>query len=184
MKGRPTIERLRLIFDYRAETGELIWKVRTPETFKATQSRTAERLCRQWNSARAGEVAGGLRNGYLRVRVDGRKITATHVIWALLRGEWPKDQIDHRDGFRSRNVEENLREATNAQNSQNKKKRRTNRSGLTGVWKQKNRWRSEIAVGGQRLYLGMFKSSEEARAAYLAAKATRHSFQPQPRAEA
>jgi len=183
-KAGITAEYARQIFDYNEKNGELIWRTRTPDMFVATEFRSAEWLCRKWNSTWAGKSAGGLRKGYLRLRLKGRKYTAARIIWLMIHGQWPKTQVDHRDGKRARNTLANLREATNAQNCQNRKKRSDNRSGYTGVHRDKSKWRAEICIKGKDIYLGSFESKDEAREVYLEAKAQYHSFQPKPRADA
>lgn len=180
-----TAEYARQILNYEPADGILTWKVRTPDMFAATDDRSPEWLCRKWNSTWAGKSAGGLRNGYLRVRIGGKKYTASNVIWLMAHCRWPSHQIDHSDGARSRDKFDNLREATNAENCQNRKKRITNTSGYTGVsWDKKSlKWRVELAVKGRRMHLGFFEDKEKARKTYLAAKNLHHSFQPTPRNE-
>lgn len=53
------------------------------------------------------------------------------------------------------------------------------RSGLMGVSRVRGyqRWVTNITVGGERHYLGCFTTPEEARQAYLSAKARLHPFQ-------
>lgn len=186
MKNDISADYVRQCLNYDQNTGILTWKNRDLSMFNPTEKWSAERRRNKWNSQFAGKVAGGLRSGYLRIRLDGVKYTAAHIIWFMTHGQWPANQIDHKDGVRSRNILDNLREATNAENCQNRKKRKTNKSGYTGVHEEGNsgKWKSEIQVKKERIYLGTFNTKEEARNAYLAAKSMHHKFQPIPRAEA
>jgi hypothetical protein len=126
-------------------------------------------------------------NGYLCVKVTfggrARSFKAHCIVWALVTGAWPVVEIDRRNGVRSDNHWNNLREATHAQNAQNRARRSDNTSGMTGVsWIERDRlWKAEVSVAGQEVYRGYFKTAEDARAAYLEAKAKHHSFQPVPR---
>jgi hypothetical protein len=63
------------------------------------------------------------------------------------------------------------------------KKNIRNTSGYTGVsWhNQCNKWAANLSAKGQRHSLGLYSTKEEARAAYLEAKARLHLFQPIPR---
>lgn len=95
-------------------------------------------------------------------------------------GEWPVDEIDHRDGNPSNNIWGNLRAATRADQLQNTKDR-ANGSGYRGVSRFRNKWQAGIGIGGKRIHLGHFTDPAKAHAAYLAAKAKLHPFQPIPR---
>lgn len=177
-------EYARQLLDYNPETGALTWKARTPDMFgRGKGNQSPERQCARWNGMYAGKPAGGLRKGYVRLRLGPFRVHAHVVIWVMIYGSMPANQIDHRSGVRSDNRLENLREAADFEQSQNRKKRVTNKSGLTGVsWdSSSSKWRSEIQVKRQRVYLGKFSSKEDARAAYLTAKAKYHTFQPVPR---
>lgn len=112
----------------------------------------------KWSEAQnlkpAGSVAGGI-NG------RGYRLAFLHQT-----GEWPTEQVDHRDGNRLNNAWNNLRSATQRQNNQNTVKHRDGR--LPGAhWrKQVGVWRSEIKVAGQQHFLGQFPSEAEASEAY------------------
>lgn len=108
--------------------------------------------------------------------VYGRKYEVHRLIWLYMIGEWPKDQVDHRDTDKTNNRWSNLREATVAQNSHNVSKRSRNKSGYKGVSKhtQTGRWEAKIAVSGKHKYLGLFANKEDAVAAYAAAASQMH----------
>jgi len=81
----------------------------------------------------------------------------------------PSNFIDHINHTPADNSNGNLRVVTNQQNS-------FNRSNVKGYsWdKKRKKWKSEIMLDGKHKYLGRFKTEEEARNAYLAAKAIYH----------
>jgi hypothetical protein len=109
------IEYLRECFDCDFATGFLTWKHRPREHF------VTKRGWSIFNVKYAGKLAGTLHvKGYLVVRLtfNGREfLLGVHrVVFALAHGRWPMYGVDHRNGVRSANNLNNLREATNAQN--------------------------------------------------------------------
>jgi len=81
----------------------------------------------------------------------------------------PNNYIDHENHTRDDNSNDNLRVVTNQQNC-------FNRSGVKGYsWdKSRKKWAAKIMLDGKHKHLGRFKTEEEARAAYLKAKAIYH----------
>ena len=77
-------------------------------------------------------------------------------------------EIDHKDGNRLNNLDDNLRVCTRMQNSQNKKLKSDNTSGQTGVHQHtyNKKWIAEITVDLKRIYLGEFDTKEDATRAY------------------
>jgi hypothetical protein len=176
----PSIERLRELFDYEPETGILTHRGRRCEDFRSKQAWQA------WQARYAGKAAGWTQKRYLVVTVskDGRKhkVPAHRLIWALVHGHWPPNDIDHRDGDPLNNRLTNLREATRAENSQNLPPSSTRGTVLDATQRKLRRpWRAYIRVNKKQVWLGCFAAREQAHAAYLAAKAKLHSFQPVPR---
>jgi hypothetical protein len=112
-----------------------------------------------------GHISG---DGYLHASIDGKKYKLHRLAWLYMMGEWPPEQLDHKNMWRTDNRWDNLREATNAENNRNRGAQSNNRSGLKGAsWVAKaGRWQARIVVNGQRKYLGLFDTAEEAHAAY------------------
>jgi hypothetical protein len=81
----------------------------------------------------------------------------------------PSNFIDHINRTPADNSNDNLRVVTNQQNC-------FNRSNVKGYhWDEKRKkWKAEIMLSGKSKYLGRFKTEEEARNAYLEAKAKLH----------
>ncbi len=172
-KELPSQERLRELFDYDADTGNLIWKVRPVSAFKNQHD------CNAWNTNFAGKVAGCITKstGYRVIRIDDLLYFAHRLIYALHHGVCPSDlQIDHIDGNKPNNRVENLRLATSAENSQNVGKRCNNTSGFTGIcWhKHHQKFRASIKINSRDKHLGYFTTAEEAAEAYSTAAIALH----------
>ena len=162
--SKLTSDRLRELLDYDQATGVFTWK--------ASPS---------WR-VHVGKIAGCLHSrGYIKIRIDRKQHNAHRLAWLYVHGKWPDGAIDHKNGMRSDNRIENIRQATNGENQQNLRRCRTNnRSGFLGAMidaKSGKKWRSQIKIEGVRHYLGYHDSAEKAHAAYLAAKAILHPFQ-------
>lgn len=131
------------------------------------------RLVKTSNYAKMGVPAGCIgRNGYLTMSVRGKHQYLHHLAWLLVTGEWPKQEIDHRNGKRADNRWENLRAASSRQNKQNRVKGATNKSGFKGVcWgKREQLWRATITPeDGRQRYLGTFDCPVAAHLAYVVA---------------
>lgn len=160
--GEVTQQRLLELFDYNPETGQFIFKQRPREEFYDFRAfRTFQGKC-------VGKVAGWRHvAGYTSIRVDGGSYLAHRLAWLYCHGEWPPHEIDHKNGDRADNRLQNLRPATKKENSRNQSLRITNKSGVNGViWdKRKKAWRADVTYNSRFIYLGQFKTIEEAAAA-------------------
>lgn len=149
--ARPvaSIERIRSLLRYVKSTGLLYWK-------------------------RNGALAGSkYTTGYIVVMIDYRAYPAHRLAWAIIKGEWPKNQIDHRNNVRDDNRWSNLRTATRSQNQHNKLG-----SGATGIkgvsfCKREGRFIAGISINGKRKHLGYFDTAEEGGSAYKKASEER-----------
>ena len=87
----------------------------------------------------------------------------------------PDDKkVDHKNKNKLDNRKSNLRICNNQQNSFNRSGHKNSYSGLKGAYRDKNRWRSQIMLDGEKIFLGMFDSAEEAHQAYCVASEKYH----------
>lgn len=154
---RPSVQRIREVFDYNPEDGLLRWRV-SPN-----------------RRIRVGSVAGCKNNGYYKTCLDGAEVMAHRLVWAHYHGVWPEFEIDHINGNRADNRISNLRDVPHMVNSQNiKGPFRNNSIGLLGVVKDHGRYTARIGVNGKTIHVGMYGTPEEAHAAYMGAKRNLH----------
>lgn len=137
-----TAGRLRALFTYDPETGELL-----------RGGAPVHRVARP--SGR-----------YLRVTVDGVILAQHRVIWCMVTGSWPEDEVDHIDRDTRNNRWSNLRAAT-VQQQNRWAAAATGATGQRGVSVRGDKYRVRIGNGarGRRLSCGDFGSLDEAVAA-------------------
>lgn len=87
-----TEERLKELFDYNPETGDLIRKV-------------------TWRTAKAGDVAGREQNGNTYIDVSGKAYPAKNLVWLFHYGKMPDSFVRHINGIKTDNRIENLAES-------------------------------------------------------------------------
>lgn len=155
IKSKPieNIEEIKKLISYDPETGIFTW----------TKSRKGH--------ARIGKIAGSNHGrGYRTIAINDVEYLAHRLAWAMHHGSIPTDmQIDHINGDRKDNRICNLRIASHADNCRNSKVRKHSKTGIKGVKKCRSRWHVRIRVSGQEIWLGSYKTPEEAKAAYDAA---------------
>lgn len=150
-----TAQYVREHLDYNPDTGEFFWK-------KPFENKIAKRIM--------GVPVGSRRkDGYMRIGLAGKRYLSHRIAWLHFYGEWPSKLIDHVNLNPSDNRISNLRLATHAQNKANRDAPETNKSGFKGVhWNKRNRtWFAQIKVNGKQIYLGSFKTIDEANAARI-----------------
>lgn len=126
-----------------------------------------------------GDVAGSVnKDGYVTVKVCRRVYLAHRLAWLYVTGAWPVKLIDHRNGIKTENRFDNLREADEFINQQNIRRAPRNKtsSPLLGARWRKDclMWRSSIRINGRNKSLGMFETDADAHEFYLLAKAMCH----------
>lgn len=113
------------------------------------------------------------KRGYHQIDLqkDGKgKMYRVHRLVAMAFLENPDNlpEVDHKNGIRNDNRLENLHWVSASQNMQNTPMPKTNTSGVKGVHRHHNKWRSQLTLDGIKIHLGYFDTIEEARDARLA----------------
>ena len=151
MRRAADIDVIRVAFRYDPESGHLTWVG----------------VNRRMHGRRAGCFSGR----YRKICIGGVRVFEHRVIWALVYGSWPEDEIDHIDRDGHNNRLQNLRQVSRSENCLNRKVFKTNRLGVPCI-KQlpSGTFQARIQKDGKRVTLGTFKSLREAKCAVVAAK--------------
>lgn len=116
-----------------------------------------------------GQQAGCVSQNLVRIGIHGKIYTAHTLAWFYVTGTWPL-LIDHRDLNGINNRFKNLRCADKSTNGMNRGIQSNNTTGLKGVCKRKDgRFSAQICKNRRSIYLGLFRTAEDAHAAYMAA---------------
>ena len=145
-KPLPPVETLREHFSYDPETGVLSLK----KSFNH-------------NGLRVGQPLGYKNSqGYLRICFRGERYLVHRIVWTLMTGEEPVQEIDHANRNKADNRWCNLRACSEAQNRAN---RESWGKHLPGAHKSAcgNTW----STSGNGKYLGTFATEKEAHDAYV-----------------
>lgn len=116
-------------------------------------------------SKATGQILCNLdRDGYIRVRKNGKEYRAHRIIWEMFNGPIPEGLlVDHIDGDVFNNRIENLRLATRQQNNANRK----NTTDLPkGVSRSGTGYRARISHNKVVTCLGTYPTIDEASKAY------------------
>jgi hypothetical protein len=136
------------LYEYDPKIGVFLWKVH-----------------RAWRHP--GNRAGKLdRHGYVFLMLEGKLYPASWIAWLIVRGRFPKEQLDHKNLNPGDNRIRNLREATCGQNLRNRPKRSDSKSPYKGITKHQGKWRPRIRVDGKTRYFGLFDDPKKAFEAY------------------
>lgn len=158
----PTAAEVRGLLDYNPDTGVFTRRVATGGRYGAA----------------VGSVAGTLSDGgYLMISVRSKQYRAHRLAWLYMTGEWPANEIDHRNGVRTDNRFNNLRDVTTQVNQQNRRvATKRSSTGLLGAsWsKREGAYVARIWINGRYRSLGHFLTAEAAHRAYLQAKRSHH----------
>ena len=129
------------------ETGKLYWKTRRGGT-----------------AVVGGEVGHMTRDGYVKVKLEGKSYPVHRIMWLLAYGEHPDRFVDHINGNRVDNRICNLRLVNKSENARNRRATRNSVSGLNGVvWaNDRNKWRAFIRWNNRLEHLGSHEDFFEA----------------------
>jgi len=147
----PERSRLKELFIYEPEAGELYWRQRHNSQIKLDKP------------------AGWARqNGYHEVKIDNRTYKRHRIVWCLFNGDPGELEIDHVNGKKGDDRIENLRLATRTQNQYNRPALAHNKSGYKGVSPVSGgRWKAQITIpSGRRVHIGTYLTPEAAAGAY------------------
>lgn len=106
-----------------------------------------------------------------------RKVISMHrMVMRMPPFHETREWVDHWDRDGLNNVKSNLRRCTNGQNCMNRAATRKNGTGLKGVSfdKQYGCFKARICVNYKQIYLGYFRSPEDAACAYNIASLKYH----------
>jgi hypothetical protein len=144
---------------YEPDTGKLYWLPRTLKLSYNKQSMNRFNTLFAGTEALVQTTIGGYKNG----KILGETYYAHVVIWRVMTGIWPEQEVDHIDRDVSNNKWGNLREASTSQNRANRSLFKTSLSGFKGVRLQDSgRWQ----VRFNKRHIGTFNSDIEAAKAY------------------
>src|SRR5580765_1330503 len=133
----PDQDELLRLFAYNPRTGVVIRRSLAEETW----------VQRRYNKLYAGKIAGYVHRGgalwYHRVTIDDGEWMLARVIWKMMTGDDPGDEIDHIDRNGLNNCWANLREVDRTRQMWNTGISRRNTSGFKGVSfiRAHGRWR-------------------------------------------
>jgi hypothetical protein len=143
-----TQERLKELFSYDPETGLFV------------RIKKSGKSC-----SRIGSIVGAIgSHGYFMISIDNTRYLCHRLAFLYMTGNWPLAYVDHIDQNKRNNRFKNLREVSNRENMQNSSIPKHSTTRILGVSYEKRRkcWRATICVDGKQVYLGQFKTPEEA----------------------
>lgn len=147
-----TLEEAHALLEYDPDTGAFYWRL------KASPFVTA--------GAKAGTRR---RDGYIRIRIQGREFAAHRLAWFMVHGEWPHPEVDHRNRDKTDNRLDNLRVVTSSGNKLNR-----DDAILAGYGKgysfhaKSGKWQAQCRWDRRMVYLGLHETEEQAREAVMA----------------
>lgn len=144
------------------------WRSRPKSHFATEQA--WKRFCVLRQGKQAGsKIANGFGNTYWALRIKNSRYFVHRIVYFLAYNIDPLTfHIDHIDGNGQNNNPKNLRLATNGENMRNAGLQKSNTSGKKGVtWcKATKKWQACIVLNRRQIYLGKFKTINDAAAAY------------------
>lgn len=116
-----------------------------------------------------GSIAGSVKktnNGkkYRYIVIKKRYYLAHRLIWVMVNGRFPENEIDHINGNSIDNRIENLRDVSTSVNHKNYRLAKNNTSGYVGVtwFKSTKKWKAAIKVNKKDIHLGYFLAKDSA----------------------
>lgn len=145
-------QRLLEVLDYCPDTGVFRWKIARGRAGRGT---VAGR--KSWDNTKK-------RRARLQIQIDGQLHAAHRLAWFYMLGQWPSNELDHKNQDPLDNRWCNLREASRTENQYNLPRRSDNTSGVPGVrWHSfAQKWNARIHADGQEVHLGLFADFDEA----------------------
>ncbi len=155
------LETILQVFDYNLEEGKLLWKRPLG------------------NKTKPGTEAGTLNSqGYIQIQYAGTVYRAHRILYTIITGQPPSNEIDHINGDRTDNRISNLRSVTKTENMRNTRLQSRNNTGITGVSKTpQGKFDARITINSRAVHLGRYSTLAEATAARKAASQL-HDFHP------
>ncbi len=176
--NKVPVEYLHRVMTCDAERGLLFWKERPIEMFAAYPD--ADFRCSGWNTRWAGKPAMLVLSGKYYsggLVIDGRRhgFRTHRVVWAMSKGSWPDQELDHINRDTTDNRISNLRECSRTENCFNiaPVQARGAVSSAKGVGLHRGKWRARISVECKSRHIGYFDTELEAIKAYNAEAAAR-----------
>ncbi len=156
--GELTQNRLKELFDYDSETGNLIRKY----TMGGQKPGIADTM---------------REDGYLRVSIFGKRYQSHRIVWLWNTGSFPKYEIDHINHDKADNRMENLRDVPTSENSKNMPSY-SNRELPMGVYLRKagtnrltrDRYEAILSFENKRHHIGTYNTAHEANIAVTAVR--------------
>jgi len=156
MKSTVTQKRLKELLRYDPKTGDFFWKIK-----------------KAWH-IKIGDKAGHREktDGYNFTKIDGRSYKLSRLAWLYMEGYFPENMVDHENRIKYDDSWDNLRHKTRQCNNRNCGMFKNNTSGVKGVcWdKCKKKWMPKIKINQKTIFLGYYKSFDNAVCARLAAE--------------
>lgn len=97
---------------------------------------------------------------------DGRRTTLFMHREIMGLGPGRTVVVDHANCNKLDNRRANLRACSEAENARNRPAMSNNKSGLKGVSPMRDKWQAQILVNGEKRWLGMYRTKEEAHEIY------------------
>lgn len=118
---------------------------------------------------RGKEITGKNGKGYIYITlIKNNGVLGHHFAWYWVYGNVDFIELDHKDRIPTNNRIDNLRILDRQGQQQN-----TNSKGF-GFHKRDKKWFAQIWAENKKIWLGYYKTKEEARQAYLQAKQKYH----------